>query len=987
MRSRHSKKTGRRLAAICGSAIISLSATAAEADLSEVVVTGSRIARTGLETPTPVTAVEKTELQDMNPRQLIEALSQLPQFFNNRRPQGNAPLFSGGSNLDLRGAGPARTLVLLNGRRVPSGNRYGAVDVSTLPEGAISNIETVTGGASAVYGTDAVAGVVNFVLNTKFNGFTGRVATGQTSRNDGANQTFSGTYGTKLGDRAHLLVSADYFDQDPIWSLEALQSRPWMKQNALVTDPSGQYTYLRRDYVKPSNTSVGGVINSTNALLDKLEFIRSGSSVTAQKLNFSGVGRLNGGCNCYADPQQDPTWGIDADNAVQQANGRHSAFVYLDYDVSDDTNIYLQGIYGMSKVRGPWFSSPVMVGSTWQGTIYSGNPYLPSNVQQIMTDNKVASFNMGLTGATRNDRQGGLGQYVVNQSNKLSSGTVGFEKRFTSGVLEDWKLTGYAQYGSNDQDMNFQDGLITSRLYLALDAVVNPANGQTVCRAALLNPTQFGDCVPVNLFGGVDSVSPAAKAYLVDKNTNVKSTYSQTFAEMALSGKVYDGVGAGPFRMAMGASYRRDQVRQWKVDLTDEFVYINGVSTGLRGLLNETQTGGYVGVRGIPTGFQGNASLSNVLFTGSIQTPDTVLEGNFSVKEAFTELSLPLLKDKPFVRALEADLAYRWATYTGSGAISSWKYGLSWQTLDSLRLRATKSRDVRAANIRERFDATAGGANVRDPLNNNVQVNGATSFTGGNPNVNPEQADTTTFGLVWQPSDLLQGFSASVDWYDINISGALGTLPQQSIVDRCAAGATDLCQFVKRDASNQIVRIDVLFLNLSNQRIRGLDAEMQYSKPIELFGGAERLGLRFYANRINENSTQVLDLARDYLSFEQPEWRFTTNVVYQNGPMRAFVQGRWIDKRGLNRLFNTGVANAATIEDNTVSSVFYTDLNISYEHLVGEQKLRFFGNVTNLLDRAPPQTPTTVGTGGTGQPSLQYDTIGRTYTLGVNYSF
>ena len=310
--------------------------------------------------------------------------------------------------------------------------------------------------------------------------------------------------------------------------------------------------------------------------------------------------------------------------------------------------------------------------------------------------------------------------------------------------------------------------------------------------------------------------------------------------------------------------------------------------------------------------------------------------------------------------------------------------------LDSLRLRATQSRDVRAANIRERFDATAGGANVRDPLNNNVQVNGATSFTGGNPNVKPEQADTTTFGLVWQPSDLLQGFSASLDWYDIDISGALGLLPQQTIVDRCAAGSTDLCQFVKRDANNQIVRIDVLFLNLSNQRIRGLDAEMQYSKPVELFGGAERVGLRFYANRIAENSTQVLDLARDYLSFEQPEWRFTSNVVYSNGPVRAFVQGRWIDKRGLNRLYNTGLTNAATIEDNTVSSVFYTDLNLSYEHPMDGKKLRFFANVTNLLDRSPPQTPTTVGTGGTGgtgQPSLQYDTIGRTYTLGVNLSF
>ena len=987
MRSLISDARFRAIFALCASAMMSLPTTAAEADLSEIVVTGTRIGRSGLETPTPVTSVEKNELQDMNPRQLIEALSQLPQFFNNRRPQGNAPLFSGGSNLDLRGAGPARTLVLLNGRRIPSGNRYGAVDISTLPEGAISNIETITGGASAVYGTDAVAGVVNFILNTKFNGFTGRAAAGQTSRSDGDNQTLSATYGTDLGDRAHLLVSADYFNQEPIWSLAALESRPWMRQNALVTDPSGQYTYLRRDFVRPSNTSTGGVINSSNALLDKLEFIRTAGTVSTQKLNFSGVGRLNGGCNCFADATRDPTWGIDADNAVQQANGRHSAFVYLDYDVSDDTNVYLQGTYGMSKVRGPWFSSPVMVGSTWQGTIYSGNPYLPANVQQIMTGNNIASFNLGLTGATRNDQAGGLGQYVVNQSNELMSGTVGFEKRFTSGYLQDWKLTGYAQYGSNDQDMNFQDGLITSRLYIALDAVRNPATGQPVCRAALLNPAQFGDCVPVNLFGGVDSVSPEARNYLVDQSTHVKSTYNQTFAEAVLSGSVFDGIGAGPFRMAFGASYRRDQVRQWKQDLRDEFVYINGVSTGLRGLLNETQTGGYVGVRGIPSGFQGNASLSNVLFTGSIQTPDTVLKGNFSVQEAFTELSVPLLKDKPFAQSLEADLAYRWATYTGSGGISSWKYGLSWQVWDSLRIRATQSRDVRAANIRERFDATAGGANVRDPLNNNVQVNGATSFTGGNPSVNPEQADTTTFGFVWQPSGLLQGFSGSVDWYDIDISGALGLLPQQTIVDRCAAGSTDLCKFITRDANNQIVRIDVLFLNLSNQRIRGIDAEMQYSKPVEWFGGGERVGLRFYANRIAENSTKVLDLTRDYLSLEQPEWRFTSNLVYQNGPVRAFVQGRWIDNRALNRLYNTGVTNAPTIEDNTVGSVFYTDLNVSYERPMSGHNLRFFANVTNLLDRAPPQTPTTVGTGGTGQPSLQYDTIGRTYTVGVNVSF
>ncbi len=963
-------------------------ASGAQDDLSEVTVTGSRIARTGLETPTPVTAVTTTDLQDMNPRQLIEGLSQLPQFFNNRRPQGNAPLFSGGSNLDLRGAGPARTLVLLNGRRLPNGNRYGAVDVSTLPEAAISNVETVTGGASAAYGTDAVAGVVNFILNTKFNGFQGRVSAGETSRHDGGNATLSATFGTDLGERAHLLVSADYYDQDAIWSLASLQSRPWMRQNALVTDPSGKYTFLRRDFVRPSNTSTTGVINSPNPLLNKLEFQRSGNSIITQRLNFSGVGRLDGGCNCYAEPQRDQSWGLDADNAVQQANGRHSAFLYLDYDVSDDTNVYLQGMYGESNVRGPWFSSPVLVGATWQGTIFSGNPFLPANVQQIMSQNNVASFNLGLTGATRADREGGLGLYVVDQSNELTSATVGFEKRIANGFLTDWKWTGYAQYGANHQDMDFQNGLITSRLYLALDAVTSPTSGQPVCRAALLNPAQFGDCVPVNLFGGVDSVSAAARNYLVDEHTHVKSDYHQVFSETVLTGPFYEGIGAGAFRMALGASYRRDDLRQWKSDLRDEFVYINGVSTGLRGLLNENQAGGYAGVRGIPTGFQGNNSLANVLFTGSIQTPDTVLEGNFSVKEAFTEFNLPLLKDVPFARSLETDFAYRYATYTGSGAISSWKYGVSWQVWDSFRLRATKSRDVRAANIRERFDATAGGANVRDPLNNNVQVNGATSFTGGNPSVDPEKADTITFGAVWQPSGALQGFSASVDWYDIDINGAISQLPQQTIVDRCASGAQpELCQYVARDANSQIRALTILFLNAANVRIRGIDTELQYTRPISLFGGAERLGVRFYANRITENSQQFPGQARDFLDLEQPEWRFTSNLVYQNGPLRAFVQGRWIDNRTLNRLFNTGLPNAQTVEDNQVGSVFYTDLNLSYELAWGRQNIRLFGNVTNLLDHAPPQTPASVGTGGTGQPSLQYDTIGRTYTVGFNLSF
>src|SRR5262249_49096339 len=161
----------------------------------------------------------------------------------------------------------------------------------------------------------------------------------------------------KLGERAHLLLAADYFDQDAIWSLEALQSRPWFRQRALVSDPTHQYTYITRDYVRPTNTAVGGIINAPGTVPDQLLFLPHGSgAITTTALPFNGVGQLNGGCNCYADAQRDPTWGIDVDNAIQQANGRRSAFSYLDYDLTDSTNVYFQGMYGLSEVKGPWFT-------------------------------------------------------------------------------------------------------------------------------------------------------------------------------------------------------------------------------------------------------------------------------------------------------------------------------------------------------------------------------------------------------------------------------------------------------------------------------------------------------------------------------------------------------------------------------------------------------------------------------------------------------
>ncbi len=250
--------------------------------------------------------------------------------------------------------------------------------------------------------------------------------------------------------------------------------------------------------------------------------------------------------------------------------------------------------------------------------------------------------------------------------------------------------------------------------------------------------------------------------------------------------------------MAVGASYRKDEIYQHVPDLTDEFVFLNGANTGFRGLVPEDQPGGMPGVRpgSVPFGFQGSFNLAQVLFTGSFQTADTILQGSFNVREAFTEINVPLLAEVPLARKLDANFAFRVADYTGSGGINSWKYGLSWQVTDAIRVRGTGSRDVRAATLRERFDATAGGAQVLDPEFNNASI-GTASRSGGNPDVDPEKADTVTFGVVFQPSaGVLDGLSLSADWYKIDVKDALGQLQFQDIVTGCSRGAADLCQYV-----------------------------------------------------------------------------------------------------------------------------------------------------------------------------------------------
>ena len=952
--------------------------------LEEIQVTGTRIIRSGMTTPTPVTAVDADALQNMSPGNLIDALSTLPQFLGNIEPeQITGGQNSGATNVNLRGAGVNRTLVLLDGRRVVPSNRFGTVDVNMFPKELIRSVETVTGGASASYGTDAVAGVVNFLLDTNFTGFKGHLQGGETTYGDGQNWEGGLAFGMDVTDKMHLLVSGEYFNQDPINSAASVAKRDY-RQRALIPNPDGGTpSFVTREYVSPGNFTHGGIITSPGDLAG-LAFQPDGSVV---QLN------VNSNCNCILSGV--PNNLADRDTEVAPGYMRGNMFGYLDYDVSDNLNVYLQGIYGFTRNRDRR-ESIALVPVLWGAPIFADNPFLPDSVKNIMADNEISSFTLGYLGLNTPD--GGIGESYHVTINHTFSITTGFKATLDNdGFMSGWRVNGYYQYGKNRQDFDARNAIRVDRLFIALDAVNDPVSGVPVCRAALYNDV-FSDCVPVNLFGGNQNISPEAAAYIVDDGKDARQLTSQHFAELVLTGDIWDGIGAGAVSGAFGGSYRKETLDQFTMDPSDEYPALpdgtlledlpgNIQPPGVRGIFAEGGAPdpytGIVGLRGLPLGFTGDRNSSTVLFS-SLRT----ISGSYNVKELFGEVNVPLISGKSFAQQMDFSAALRWADYSGSGSVWAWKFGLSWQVTSDFRLRATESRDTRAATLQERFDQTRGGAQGTDPKYGNETFQAA-SFSGGNPNVNPEKADTITIGAVWQPS-FVEGLSMSLDWYYINIKDAIGALSAQNVVNSCVAGDMTLCAYVLRDpVTDKIAQVDALYINLANQRIKGADLEVSYNTGIKLFGGTESLNWRFFGTWLGENSIQNPGAERDDRAgqvangFDLPEFKLTTNVTYMNGPISVFLQERYLDGGILDRTRVEGVS----IDNNGVSGRFYTDLSVNYT--IGEEgHFQIYANMTNVFNQSPPATPAIISRVGTVDYSSNlYDLVGRRFVAGVKLSY
>jgi outer membrane receptor protein involved in Fe transport len=936
------------LAALPGVAAAQAAPDAAE--VGDVIVTGSRVVTDGTRAPTPVTVVSSEQLVKAAPRSLVDGMLQLPNFKGSPsvQSQGTGTTGSNGAAfLNLRGLGTQRTLVLVDGRRFVSANSSGSVDVALIPEALIQRVDVVTGGASAAYGSDAVAGVVNFVLNNKFKGFKGTVQGGVSDRGDNANYKVNGAWGTSfIDDRLHLVVSGEHSNSDGV---KAAESRDWVNDAIHnITNPNfnantpGSTKTIVVTQPYSSIAALGGlIINTTGpaAALHGTTFDEDGNARPFQygtlvsSTQMSGGGGYNPGLLLTLQPRQT----------------RDAGFGQVTFDVTPNLSVYAVATVARNHVK--YNSLPTFELSNTQFTIFADNAFLPASVRNAMATGGIPSVTVGRISP----------DFAIPHMDAVSDTqefTIGLNGTFG----DDWGYSGYVQTGRNHALYETSDDPMSDELYRAADAVVNPANGQIVCRSTLSDPND--GCVPLNIFGN-GNASAAAKDYIT--GTAVQDVHvRQDVAEFSVHGDVLQ-LPAGPLGVAAGVGYRREQFTQ----------RVDGRSTEIRTGNITLSNGQPYTIRGYPTG------LFNTL-GGFERTNPQPTGGNYDVREAFAEVNAPLLTDAPWAKSLTVNGAIRYTNYSTSGGVTSWKVGVVYQPVDGLTLRATRSRDIRAPNLGELYQGSSQGTStVTDPQHNRQAINALTGAV-GNSGLTPELSDTTVVGFVAQPT-FLPGFSMNMDYYNIDIQDAISALSAQQEIDFCDQGATQMCAFIERNAAGFITRVQLPFFNVASRKTTGVDTEVSYTMPLSTFTDRwdGQLTFRALINYISKFETQVpganpLELAGD-IGNSLPKWSGNFTGDLRIGRNELFVQERWI---GEGKFSNS--LTPIDIDRNHVPNVFYTDVTYTYDITEDRRMVGFF-TVNNLFDRDPEPTLGFLIAGASFGNRGLYDLIGRQYTAGVRF--
>jgi len=1006
---------------------VAQTAQTAQAD-EEIVVTGTRVRQTsGMSAPTPVTVMSVAELNELNPGSTIaEQLDELPQFFATPTAQrgGNAvSTTAGGSYLNLRGMGLNRTLVLLDGTRVAPADANGSVNVDNFPAALMERVDIVTGGASAAYGADAVAGVVNFVLNREFEGFKTKYSTGITEEEDGENYNVSiaGGHGF-LDDKLHLTGSVDVKSIEQIGPSRDRFDESWWQDWGIVKNPAyvsatatpGVPQRITVPHVFGAQSSPQGlIITSTPGFAYRnWTFTDDGTDIRpfqfGDYMTLTGVTPATQGPilnNQSGGPEYDYYDQSTSRSSLRGARGndvkQESAFVNLKYDFTENLSLNFQAIAGSSE--SVFYNQPsnmTIPGGLYAFKIRRENPYLPARVGAEMDRLGLNQILMTPTGII--DGPGRINIYDNRGDEsigELRSYTLGFDWDLN----ENWTLGFDYQQGESTVETGILNVPRIDKFFLAMDAVRHPTTQEIVCQIAVVNPTPqqlydavhpggvpillpspldpFGvetdspigplnpqECVPFNPFG-LGQANQAAKDWIVDPEKKQFRVLNQDFAEFVAQGVVSEGW-AGPLSLAAGLTWR-----------DEEFTQDNYPAYGERGLLNNEA----LGIRLIPDGFAGagNRSLHPFSAIGAGN-------GERSVWEWFAELNMPIWQFDSG-RRVGSTFAYRQSDYKLSGVQDSWKIGVDADLMSTLRWRATRSQDIREPNFAEIFLTGTGGGSVQDRFRNNEVNNALTVLAMSNPALGAETGDTLTTGLVWQPdfANWIDGLQVSVDWYDIDLSNAVVPYGAQRIVDDCFnTNLASVCNLIQRlpptgGATYGIIsRILNQNINADRAETSGVDLEFIWGFEPDFVDANEGLQIRALLGRLNENSTTTAAGQRreDAGTQPRPVYSGIITSTYTMGKWALMLQGDYYDSTINNILWVEGV----DVDDNWVASQTTFSFATSYR----TETTRGMGwglsfNITNLTDQEP-----SIVANPTGQTIvLGHDALGRRYQVSFNMDF
>ena len=971
-----------------------------------IIVTGSRIKQPNLESASPVTVVSAEEFADTGTTRVEDLVNSLPQVFAG---QGStiANGASGTATLNLRGLGSERNLVLVNGRRlVPGDPTSSAADINVIPAVMIERVDVLTGGASSVYGADAVSGVVNFVMDTDFEGFKidaqysvynhqNRAGSDITEALDARGFGYPRGMSTNGGTFDTTLAFGSSFDDGRGHAMGYVGYR---KINA-VTQDTRDYSACALSATSRASVEAGGRAyncgGSATSPIGTLFYYDSPTGLPGDESFTSTIGQF--GPNRTILPGFTP-YNFAPRNYYQRPDERYVAGVFADYEISEALHPYMEFMFMDDRTVAQIAESGNFGNTT---SINCDNPLLGADQLALLcdTENLLVSPSpdrafdvVGNTGeapftfvdAAGNPYQRGFAQIL---RRNVEGGPRQDDLQHTSyravlGTRGDlspaWSYDAYYLYGRTNFAQTYLNDFSVTRLNRALDVVEGP-DGTPICRS-VLDGTDT-NCVPYDIFSpGTSGPSDAAIGYLATPGFS-RGVVSEQVASAYLSGALGEYGMQSPWAsegigLVVGAEYRKENL-EFQSDVA-------------------FQTGDLAG-QGAPT---------------------LPVSGSFDVKELFTEVRLPIVQDS-WLSDFTITGGYRYSDYNTGATTDTYKIEAELAPIDDIRFRGGYNRAVRAPTVQDLFapqrvaldgstDPCSGapiaagdvgclatGLEVGDIVAPNPasQYNG---LIGGNPDLVPETADTYTAGVVLTPG-FLPGFSASVDYFNIAIEGAIQGIGADTILEQCDRDTADefFCSLVVRDGSGSLWRssngyvID-LSQNIGSLNTSGIDVQAGYNRQI---GDAGRLNLSFIGTWLESlrsnpgvpglEDTECVGLYGNICGTPNPEWRHQARVGFDfaNG-IGASVRWRHFASVDVDNLSETTQPGIAGFDAQN-----YFDLALSF---AVEDNYEFRLGANNILDRSPPVTGSQACPAGfcNGNTFSQvYDALGRYIYAGVTLEF